>query len=341
MINRRPHIADVKNRIFKMVLWISIFAFFIVAITNAFNKRPLSNFMIPFASDLLICLLLWLFSRNKFKKQIKYGYMTFLCVIYLPTAWLTSPGSYSAMSFYAILIIFVGIILAQEWWDYGFSIISVIEVLLLLNYEPRVPDQYRVYSEPSARALDLSVNFLIASIVMFAIVIVLNNYFDSEHKRIYKHSITDPLTGIYNRRYLFHQLENFKSTFNQGFTLLMMDLNSFKNVNDTYGHVVGDEVLREFGKVLNQACRQGDLPARYGGDEFIIVLFNTKGSEVEIVKNRIDALFMPIMEKYKDTGLSVGYGIAESNGLDIETIMQIADNHLYKNKEVIKKKNVL
>lgn len=341
MVNRRPHIADVKNRIFKMVLWISIYAYFIVAVTNAFNKRPLSNLVIPFVSGLLVCILLWFYNRNKFSAQIKYGYMTFLCIFYLPIAWLTSPGSYSAMSFYAVLIVFVGVILAQEWWDYGFSIVSVIEVVLLLNYEPRVPDQYRVYSEPTVRALDLSINFLIASIVMFAIVIVLNNYFDSEHKRIYKHSITDALTGIYNRRYLFHQLEHFHNTFNNGFTLLMMDLNNFKRVNDNYGHVVGDDVLREFGKVLNQACRQGDLPARFGGDEFVIVLVNAHTQDVEIIQNRIDALFMPTMLKYKDIGLSVGYGIAESNGLDIETIMQIADDHLYRNKEEIKKKNIM
>jgi len=338
MVTRRPHIADVKNRIFKMVLWISIIVYFIVSFTNAFNKRPLTNIAIPFVSGLLICILLWLYSHNKFKKQIQYGYTSFLCVVYLPVAWMTSPGSYSAMSFYAILIIFVGIILAQEWWDYGFPVISVIEVVLLLNYEPSVPEQYRVYSDPNVRALDLSLNFMITSAVMFAIVIVINNYFDSEHKRIYKHSITDPLTGIYNRRYLFYQLENVRSNSNQGFTLLMMDLNNFKRVNDTYGHVVGDEVLREFGKVLNQACRQGDIPSRYGGDEFVIVLFNSKESDVEIVQKRIDVLFLPVMENYKDTGLSVGYGVAESNGRDIEVIMQVADDHLYKNKEALKEK---
>lgn len=338
MINRRPHIADVKNRVFKMILWISIFAFFIVAITNAFNKRPLSNLAIPFISGLLICVLLWLYSHNKFKWQIKYGYTIFLCAIYLPVAWLTSPGSYSAMSFYSIVIIFVGIILAQEWWDYVIPFISVSEVVLLLNYEPKVPEQYQVYSEPIVRAQDLSINFVIASSVIFAIVIVVNNYFDSEHKRIYKHSITDPLTGIYNRRYMFHQLENYRSTFSQGFTLLMMDLNHFKSVNDRYGHVVGDEVLREFGHALSQSCRQGDIPTRYGGDEFIIVLFNTKESDVEIVQKRIESLFLPVMEKFKDTGLSVGYGTAESSGRDIDVIMQEADDHLYRNKEALKNK---
>lgn len=338
MVNRRPHIADVKNRIFKMVLWISVIAFFLVTATNAFNKRPISNLAIPFISGILICILLWLYSHNMFKWQIKYGYTTFLCVIYLPIAWLTSPGSYSAMSFYAILIIFVGIILAQEWWDYVIPVVSVFEVVLLLNYEPKVPEQYQVYSEPIMRAQDLSINFVIASSVIFAIVIVLNNYFDSEHKRIYKHSITDPLTGIYNRRYLFHQLENYRRTINNEFTLLMMDLNHFKNINDRYGHVVGDEVLREFGKVLSQACRKGDIPTRYGGDEFIIVLLNTKESDVEIVQKRIETLFLPIMEKYKDTGLSVGYGTADSCGRDIDVIMQVADDHLYRNKEAHKNK---
>jgi diguanylate cyclase len=116
----------------------------------------------------------------------------------------------------------------------------------------------------------------------------------------------------------------------------MMDLNNFKRVNDTYGHVVGDEVLRAFGEVLRKACRKMDLPVRYGGDEFILVLPETDVQDVSVIQSRIKDFFKPISEKYAHVGLSISFGVATSEGKSIEEIMQMADDHLYKNKNALK-----
>lgn len=331
---------EIKNRIFRMVLFLSAISFFMISIVNSLNQRPASNVIMPLTASVVVCLLIWFYKQDRFRLPIKYSYLFLLNVIYLPMAWLTSPGSYSAMSFYAVLIVFVGIVSALYIWDYIFPTISVIEVLLLLNYEPKVPEQYNIYSALDVRAVDLSINFIVVICIIFSIIYVINSYFDSEHKRVYSLSITDQLTGIYNRRYLYNQLESFgkhHGNLGQSFTILMMDLDNFKKINDNFGHLEGDEVLKEFGRVLNSACRKIDLPARYGGDEFVIVLPETMAQDTEIIKNRIISLFSETLKKYENIGLSISFGVATSQGKSIEEIMQQADDHLYKNKMELKK----
>lgn len=339
MFTKSVHLIEIKNRIFKMILGLSFVAFILVSFLNLLNQRPLVNFVVPIIGGIFIGVLLILFCKKKYRKIVKIAYMAFLCIAYLPIAWLTSPGSYSAMSFYAVLIVFVGIAMAQTSMDYLFPLCSVIEVVFFLNYEPLKPDQYKLYTDVISRSTDLTLNFLIVSSVVFFVMIVLNNYFDAEHKRMYQISITDQLTGIFNRRHLYQAMETFQINKNEdkNFAVLMMDLNNFKKVNDTYGHVAGDVVLKKFGDALNQSCRKHDLPVRYGGDEFILILPDTTVDDVEVIKARIKKIFEATLADYKSVGLDISFGIANSYGKSIDEIMQQADDHLYKNKEEFKR----
>lgn len=91
-------------------------------------------------------------------------------------------------------------------------------------------------------------------------------------------AVTDPLTGLYNRRHFFdamkeHMALSMRHRFN--IACLIMDIDHFKAINDTWGHSAGDDILRKFGSLLNSRRREGELLARYGGEEFAICLFNT------------------------------------------------------------------
>jgi len=218
--------------------------------------------------------------------------------------------------------------------------VSFVEVVILLFYEVKHPEQYYLYSSMEARALDLSINFAMTAFVLFVTIKIMNQYFDDEHHRLFHVSITDQLTALYNRSYLMQCLEDIHLRYRRDkvpYSILMMDLNHFKQVNDQYGHSIGDEVLIEFSNILKSASRQHDVPVRYGGDEFILVLPNTDRKQALLVEECIHKLFEPLSIRFADIQLSVSIGVAENEGLAIQEIIKMADDHLYKNKNAMKK----
>ncbi len=99
---------------------------------------------------------------------------------------------------------------------------------------------------------------------------------ESERNIIYSQSIRDPLTGFYNRQYMEDAVNRLIDTHNRSYTaglaMIIVDIDNFKEVNDTYGHAAGDEVLRRVGKIIIETLRKVDIPVRYGGDEFCLFI---------------------------------------------------------------------
>jgi len=149
-------------------------------------------------------------------------------------------------------------------------------------------------------------------------------------------AFTDHLTGLANRRRFERQLEREVGRvqrFEHPFTLLMIDIDSFKNVNDSFGHDAGDEAIRRIAKVLSEGTRGIDLAARIGGEEFAVLLVETSrdgGSEVaERLRTAIKALEIP-----KAGRVTASFGVAECPG-DAQTsadILKAADIALYEAK---------
>ena len=103
-------------------------------------------------------------------------------------------------------------------------------------------------------------------------------------------SVIDDLTQIYNRRYFFSEVPAALARalrYNQSFSILFIDLDYFKLVNDTYGHEVGDKVLKDVASVLSRQMRKGDILARMGGEEFALVVPNTDIDGIQLLAQRI------------------------------------------------------
>ncbi len=157
-------------------------------------------------------------------------------------------------------------------------------------------------------------------------------------KIIREMAIRDELTGLYNRRHLLELLEHEKNRSLRGgglFCLCMLDIDHFKNVNDSHGHLAGDEVLRAVATMMNKTLRNTEFCGRYGGEEFLIVLTQTniKGALIaaERVRTNIEkAMFPDIGSDFKIT-VSIGlseYQIQE----DVDKIIARADEALYRAK---------
>ena len=149
----------------------------------------------------------------------------------------------------------------------------------------------------------------------------------------------DSLTGLYNREALENMLkaEIMKAKLSKGtLSIIFLDLDNFKTINDSFGHHFGDEILKQVGEILKSSVRKGDIVARYGGDEFIIVLHSKTDLEPERVAERIK---QRLEETFSSYNLSVSYGIAifGKDGSTPEELINVADKRMYKQK-VEKKK---
>lgn len=150
-------------------------------------------------------------------------------------------------------------------------------------------------------------------------------------------AVTDALTGLYNRRYLQTHLEKLSRharAKDGALSLLLVDVDYFKAINDTYGHDAGDEVLREFASRLKANARGVDVVCRYGGEEFVVVMPDTEQQMAYVVAERMRAEVaekpFPIRGGSRSIGVTISIGVAAlQHGGDSAAIMKMADDALY------------
>lgn len=153
-----------------------------------------------------------------------------------------------------------------------------------------------------------------------------------EYKKL---SITDPLTGIYNRRYLNSRLSEEITRYNRykhPFSFLMFDLDGFKEYNDTYGHISGDELLKALADIIEESLRTIDIAARFGGDEFVAIFPQTPKVDAIQITNRVKEKIDKFLDEYNpDISLSVSMGLATypDDASSIMELIEKTDQALY------------
>jgi diguanylate cyclase (GGDEF)-like protein len=204
------------------------------------------------------------------------------------------------------------------------------EVLALLHVHPTAGTALRLTTTETHRSL----------LRVFAeyLALALSNLKLRDTLR--QQSIRDPLTGLFNRRYLEEtlalEIERAKRH-NGPFSVMMLDLDHFKQFNDTYGHEAGDTVLEVLGGFLQRQVRGGDIACRYGGEEFALIL---PGAALEVAHKRAEQLcggVRTIALEYKGQSLgpltvSVGVATFPTHGESAELVLHAADTALYQAK---------
>jgi diguanylate cyclase (GGDEF)-like protein len=188
------------------------------------------------------------------------------------------------------------------------------------------------------------VGIILLALVLLAIALVFPLVRDlrRQHERAEEEAITDALTGLSNQRrfrqILGKEVERAKR-FDRPLSVVMLDLDDFKEINDTHGHLQGDRVLREVGRVMRAESREVDEPARYGGEEFAIVLPETRidgAMEVgERVRRRLDEMRLPLDGLDEDLTVRASVGVSGSpeQTLDATSLIKAADQALYRAKQ--------
>ncbi len=175
--------------------------------------------------------------------------------------------------------------------------------------------------------------------VLFILLIAFLTIYYFYHQA-HRNSLEDELTRLPNRRYLMYTLEQqvdnvFKK--GQGFTLLNLDLDGFKAINDTYGHAAGDKVLIEVAKRIRLALRGSDIIARVGGDEFLAILTRVQDEEdIQRILSHLKQTLTDIPVNLDDMSIpirvSIGYAVYNQYGMDIDALMSAADRSMYRAK---------
>jgi diguanylate cyclase (GGDEF)-like protein len=158
---------------------------------------------------------------------------------------------------------------------------------------------------------------------------------EQENKELRQEAVTDALTGLPNRRSVHKELQgriDLSQARELPLSVCMMDIDHFKKVNDTYGHVYGDYVLQQVASVFKEETRGLDLIGRYGGEEFIAIFFGADHDQSVGIAERIREKIATLKLK-DDVSVTISGGVAAYTGQNIDELIEQADTHLYTAKK--------
>lgn len=145
-------------------------------------------------------------------------------------------------------------------------------------------------------------------------------------------SYNDQLTGVKSRRFYEEELKRLDVKENLPLTIVLGDANGLKLINDSFGHIAGDELIHKIAEIIEKECRPNDVVARLGGDEFVILLPNTDADETEKIIKSINKSAVKEKVQNLDVSISFGYETKRHEEEDIQDVFRKAENYMYKRK---------
>jgi diguanylate cyclase (GGDEF)-like protein len=244
--------------------------------------------------------------------------------VYLDQKYLDSLLKDQIVKYSTLFLIYSVIFIMLLWFITNILLIKPLEELRkFAYYSTKIPHKFMIQEIESIRySLNLTFQRL-----------------QKEQKELFNLSTKDPLSGLYNRLSLVEKLnwlisKNKRS--NHKFAVLFLDLDNFKNINDSRGHEFGDQVLQYISKILLSSVRDNDIVSRVGGDEFVVILPEIKNNKpiIEVIQRIQKALSLPIsFDSYKyDITCSIGVTIYPKDGTNVTELLKNADIAMYKSK---------
>jgi diguanylate cyclase (GGDEF)-like protein len=289
-----------------------------------------------------------------FRSQSSYGWqgLLFIALVFVQTAWfefvqpsianrsiansLVFAAGYIACSFMLFKYIKPAVKTATYFTGIMFAVLALV-LLARAVFIYQLPTAYTLYSNIPMNPNSLLLSCLLQLCITFGFLLMLNRELVSEIEHV---AARDNLTGAFNRRELESELIRLQSRYERSgdyYSLMLIDIDNFKLINDNYGHLVGDEVLRRFARIVFASIRAEDYFARYGGDEFCILLPSTSVEDALSLANRLRLAYAKTPHIINDHAIqsSISIGVSESTsaGNDYNNMISAADKALYQAKD--------
>ena len=276
--------------------------------------------------------------------------------VMLPILYLTGGGIDSGLPAYFVLGLALTLFLTKTKVGYILtfleSLVYIVIIYISNKYSAWLIDIPALHDPSSQDAKEFTYGAILANIFIIATILgfltkISFNLYKRENKivvdsiaEIKRLSTIDPLTNVYNRRYMYTYLTeqvNIAKQTGSPLSVALFDIDKFKLLNDNYGHLVGDDVLKAFSHILKNACRPGEIVARYGGEEFLMIMPGLDNDTAYIRANEIrecleQSYLSPELPKDKPVTISGGVS-TYTEGLNEEKLVSIADENLYRAKE--------
>lgn len=265
----------------------------------------------------------------------------FLNFFMFPVLFWVTGGVDCGMSFYFILGLSVAALILDGKIRSVVLTLALIYDSLCLYLGFRYPELASPLSYEE-RSMDVLSSFIIVSLFIITVIIVILIEYQKEHDKVLesaaslqRQALSDNLTTLYNQRYLTGALKNVTESCQENgsrATLVMLDIDDFKKVNDTYGHLRGNQVLCQFAALLKSRSEEGIIAARFGGEEFILVLPGMEREEGIWVAEqvRLDALKNKELQALTGGKFSISGGVAEYEpDMSVDEWVHLSDENLY------------
>ena len=320
------------DRVLRIVWWVTIVGVLIgVGLSGAFPETRSLIFGLGLVAVGFV-LALHEFLPERWITPLKFA-VEAVAATALITALLALTGYGSSPYFFGYYLVAVGVALTLgRRATLLYAAVSALAYAGVLLFDPQAP------SFASDDLLRFSVN--IGSVWLLAFLAAV---FAGEERRartaVQRLSVTDPLTGLFNRAQIHATLEQeIQRTrrSDRGFCMLMIDLDGLKAVNDSLGHHRGDDVLRALARVITRSIRTVDTAARYGGDEFVVLLPETEPAGALVVAEKIrtgaEELSLTLENENLTTSVSIGLVYHPDDGTTVDELMIAADRAMYASK---------
>ena len=259
-----------------------------------------------------------------------------------PITWIQNGGAEGPVEIYFLLNAVLIAILLNKSKYYIMLALNLVVLTALILMEYLYPGIIIPYVSKEVMVIDNTISLLIVTIVTFFMVFVMmrdyNNNIDElneAYKTLKRISEIDDMTGVYNRKYIMNRLEELVLYRNYEMSVLMLDIDYFKSINDRFGHGVGDEVIIAIASAMKCCVRETDFVGRIGGEEFFIILPDCNKRNAIIIAENIRKSIFELDWNEKDLKTTISIGVhSPSEEEDMNAILNSADFMLYKAKNI-------